>query len=356
MLPGHKTALDDIIQCRTQDLGGHLYKCDECGHKVFSYHSCKNRGCTTCQNDETEQWIEEQKQALLPVPYFFVTFTLPQQLREIVRSHQVVLYDILMKAAAHSIIDLARDPHYVGGLTGVMAFLHTWGRTMSYHPHVHCIIPGGGLAEQNWVPSKKKYLVPVHALSKIFRGKFMEMAKQALPNINFPESVWKTGWVVNCQPVSYNVEHLLSYLGRYVHRIAITNSRILSVENEKVIFSYKDTRDNKKKTMMLTAEEFIRRYLQHVLPKGFHRVRYYGLWAPKNKSLLYQLQLQFAKEQPKYAEKISPPAEESKVKSRYPLQDQTCPKCKKGRLHHHECIQKPERSPPKAIYCNAYFH
>jgi len=292
MLSSHRRAMRDIVRCRTASMGGQVFRCHRCGHTHYVYHSCRNRHCPKCHHQQTEDWLEQRRQELLPIPCFHVVFTVPDELHACLRSQQTPLYAILMKAAAQATIRLAADPHYVGGLVGVMAVLHTWGRNLQYHPHVHCLVTGGGVnrATQEWRAARSKYLVPVKALSCLFRDTFKELAAPWLGTNHIPEIVWKMPWVVNCQPVRGHVDHVLNYLARYVHRIAITNNRIPAIGNGQVTFQYRDTRDQQCRQMTVSAEEFIRRFLQHVLPRGFHKVRYYGLWAPGKRALLRQLQ------------------------------------------------------------------
>lgn len=288
MLPSHRKAVRDIMECRTEACGGHVFQCDHCGAVHYAYHSCRNRSCPQCQGEQTEKWLEMRSAELLPVPYFHVVFTLPGELREIVRSNQEVLLSTLMQAAAASLMELARDPRYVGGMIGILSVLHTWTRALNYHPHVHCLVPGGGMAPDHlsWLPAHHGFLVPVKPLSSIFRAQFVALARKKLPGIDLPQAIWEKDWVVYTKPAVQGSRPVLQYLGRYVHRIAISNRRILSVEDGRVTFRYKDWSAGDWKTTTLSAEEFIRRYLQHVLPKGFHKVRFYGLLAPRNRSLL----------------------------------------------------------------------
>jgi hypothetical protein len=274
-LPSPRRAMADLVHCRTEALGGHLLQCDNGGQEHYVYHSCRNRSCPKCHGHETEAWLAARRQELLPVPYVHVVFTLPQELRQLIRQNQKDLSDILIRAAAQSLITLAADPHYVGGLIGVLCVLHTWTRALAYHPHVHCLVPAGGVAadHQQWRPARQTYLVPVRALSKMFRGRFCALVHQERPALNLPESVWTTDWVVYCQPTVPGTEKVLDDLGRYVHRIALTNSRILSIDDGQVCFRYADSRTHRWQTMTLPAQEFIRRFLPHVLPRGFHKVR-----------------------------------------------------------------------------------
>src|SRR5919108_3291882 len=335
LLPSHRHAIDDILRCRTEALGGQLLQCEHCGQEHYVYHSCRNRSCPKCHHLATEAWLEERRQELLPVPYFHVVFTVPQELGAIIRRHQQDLYDILLRAAARALMKLAMDPHYVGGLIGVLCVLHTWTRTLAYHPHVHCLVPAGGVSADRteWRPARTSYLVPVQALSKPFRGLFLDLVRQERPDLTLPESVWTKGWVVYCKPALQGTEQVLNYLGRYVHRIALTNRRILAIEDGDVCFRYQDSQDQRWKSMTLPALEFIRRFLQHVLPQGFHKVRYYGLWSPVHRPLLYQLQLLLAGQHPP-APLAAPDRESQPSDSTYALLQagQLCLHCGQGWL------------------------
>jgi hypothetical protein len=228
---------------------------------------------------------------MLPTRYFHVIFTLPAELRRLVRANPRELLNALMSAAGKSLLKLTTDRKFIGGKTGVTTVLHTWTATMEYHPHVHCVVPAGGIDGFLWRDSRKGFLVPVKALSKIFRGKFLDLARKALPDIEFPDEILKKKWVVYAKPAPTKVETLINYLGRYVHRVAISNERILSVEDRKVTFHWKDSRDGKRKLMKLPVFEFMRRFLQHVLPSGFHKVRYFGFMSPSNKGIFRRVQI-----------------------------------------------------------------
>ena len=345
MLPSHQRAFQDILNCRTPAMGGHLFACDHCGHQVYSYHSCRNRSCPKCYGDDTEDWLMNRRKELLPVEYFHVVFTLPEELRQYVRRHQKILYGITMKAAAKSLIKLAADPHYVGGLIGVLAILHTWTRTLVYHPHVHCLVPAGGVSDdQEWLPARKNYLVPVKALSRIFRGMFKEMVAKELPDLMIPQAVWNKEWVVYCKPTVQGTDKILGYLGRYVHRIAIANSRILSIDDGKIAFRYQNCGESQWRAMTLPASEFIRRFLQHVLPRGTHKVRYYGLWSPSNRSRLRQVQIVLARDKPVTTHEMDILNQEILA---VPMQaEKTCPHCSKGILILINRIPRQRRAPP----------
>ena len=341
MLPSHKRALADIVTCRTERMGGHLCECEVCGHQRYSYHSCKNRSCPKCHTSDTKRWLESREAELLPGRYFHVVFTLPQELRDIVRSNQNKLYSILIQAAAEMLMKLALDLKHVGGKLSILAVLHTWTRAMEFHPHVHMLVPAGGLDKDgNWLTSRKKWLVPVKALSKLFRARFMKLASKALPEENFPQEIWKKEWVVYCKPPLTNSKKVLRYLGRYVHRIAIANSRIESMDNGKVTFRYQESATGKLKRMTLPAKEFLRRYLQHVLPQGFHKVRYYGLLSPANRTTLKRVQLLLTPRS-----KITP--DNIKRVPGKSVEKQKCPSCPEGVMVVISFLPRRSRSPPQ---------
>ena len=277
MLPSHRQVIRAIEQCRTGVLGGHVYHCQECGEIEYRYHSCRNRHCPKCQNGKGHQWLEKQHDMLLPVPHFMLTFTLPSELRSVARSHQKLIYDLLFRISAAAAQHLARDSRFVGGQIGMVGVLHTWGRNLSYHPHVHYLVPAGGVAAdgQTWLPCRKNFLIPVKALSRIFRAKFRDALRKMDCFAHVPASVWKQEWVVHCQPVGSGFK-ALKYLAPYIFRVAISNNRILKLADGKVTFRYRASDTGKTRFCTLAAEEFIRRFLQHVLPKGFVKVRYYG--------------------------------------------------------------------------------
>jgi hypothetical protein len=350
MLPSHHRAFRDILECRTPALGGHVYRCDACGREQFVYHSCRNRSCPKCHGRDTRAWLADRKSELLPVPYFHVVFTVPSPLRRIIRRRQKDLLPLLMKAAAKALIKLAADPHYVGGLIGVLAVLHTWTRTLEYHPHVHCLVPGGGLTDDGqWRPARSNYLVPVKALSRIFRGIFLDAAAKQLPS-DLSSSLRRQPWVVYAKPTCPGPDRVLAYLGRYVHRIAITNSRILAVDDGKVTFRYRPSDDSQWRTMTLAASEFIRRFLQHVLPKGVHKVRYYGLWAPSNRPRLRQIQITLAADAPaKPSQERQPTADSFTLSPPSPPAARgavPCPHCHRGTLVPVRRIPPQRRAPP----------
>ncbi|MBW2077416.1 MAG: IS91 family transposase [Deltaproteobacteria bacterium] len=289
MLPSHLQAMADIVACRTEQMGGHLYCCEnpDCEHLVYTYHSCGNRSCPKCGQDKTQRWLEKQHSLLLPTHYFLLTFTLPCELRALARSNQKVVYDLLFKSSAAALQKLARDPRFVGGDIAMMGGLHTWQRDMRYHPHVHFIVPGGGLSpdRSQWLSSDPDFLVPVEALSVIFKAKFRDALKKTDLFDSAPADVWNKDWVVHCKPVGSGT-NALKYLAPYVYRVAIANNRIEKLEDDRVTFRFKNSDTHQWETATLPVFDFIHRFLQHVLPKGFMKIRYYGLLAPNNKNLL----------------------------------------------------------------------
>jgi len=348
MLPSQHRAFADILNCRTAIMGGHIYQCDQCGHQHYAYHSCRNRSCPKCHKNDTAAWLEQRRQELLNSQYYHVVFTLPEQLRRVVRLYQKTLYKILMKAAAQAVIKLARDQHYVGGLIAVMSILHTSSRTLEYHPHVHCLIPAGGIASdrQQWLSARSNYLVPVKALSKVFRGIFTDMVRSTLPHLELPVSVRHKDWLVYCKPTLQGPDKVLNYLARYVHRGAIANSRIIAIEDGKVTFRYKPVKSSESKTMTLISHEFIRRFLQHVLPKGVHKVRYYGLWAPANRQYLAKMQGLLADDNNSDVPALQPQHPDTIKSQLTPLPQLKCPRCKTGTLVWLERIPRQGRAPP----------
>jgi len=286
MLPSHLRAMQDIEQCRTASLGGQVYYCNQCQEQRFSYHSCKNRHCPKCQNQQANQWLEEQKSLLLPVPYFMVTFTLPAELRPLARSNQKTIYHLLFRASSAALLKLAQDPRFVGARLGMVGVLHTWTRQLLYHPHVHYLVTGGGLtADGRWCSSRADFLLPVKALSRIFRAKFRDELKKTALFPAVPPRLWRKDWVVHSEPVGSG-EQAFKYLAPYIFRVAISNNRLRQLENGQVTFSFKESATDQLKHCTVTAQEFIRRFLQHVLPNRFIKVRYYGLLSPAHRQLL----------------------------------------------------------------------
>jgi hypothetical protein len=291
ILPSHRRAMAAIEQCRTEALGGHVYYCDHCDQFHYCYHSCQNRHCPQCQHQAGQQWLMRQQTLLLPVTYFMVTFTLPEALRKLARSHQKLMYDLLFRCSAAALQQLAQDPRFVGAEVGMIGVLQTWARDLSYHPHVHYLVPGGGvcLATEAWQRARNGFLVHGKPLSKLFRGKFRAALKQTDLFEQVPPAVWQQEWVVHCQAVGSG-EAALKYLAPYIFRVAISNNRIVKVDNEQVTFRYNDNK-GKRRYCTLPVQEFMRRFLQHVLPKDFKKVRYFGLFSPAKRQLLNRVRL-----------------------------------------------------------------
>ena len=291
ILPSHRRAIADILACRTEALGGHLWRCGRCGAELYSYHSCRNRSCPKCHTDQAKRWLAARQAELLPCGYFHVTVTVPEELREVLRANQKALYPLLMKAAAGAVVELARDPRYVGGAVGVLAVLHTWTQQLVYHPHVHCLVTGGGVQGGQWHPARPGFLVPYAALAKLVRGKLCAALAKHCPGLALPKAVWQKRWVVHCTPWGEGAEAVLRYLARYVFRTAIANNRIVGLDADGVAFRHKHRASNRWRMTQLSGHEFMRRFLQHVLPKGLHKVRYFGLWHPSQREQAAQARL-----------------------------------------------------------------
>lgn len=281
LLPSHLRVMWCIGNCRTEALGGHVYQCAACGEVVYSYHSCRNRHCNQCQDDKAAAWLTEQQTLLLPVPYFLVTFTLPEELRRVAYDNQQTVYHLLFHAAAEALQTLAADPRFVGGQIGIIGVLHTWTRDLRFHPHVHFLVPAGGLdfVKDRWLPAHNHCFVRVEPLAILFRAKFRDGLKQAGLFPQAPASAWRQPWVVHSQSVGFGVK-AVEYLADYVFRVGISNSRIMKLENDEVTFWYKDNKSKRRLYVTLPVFHFIRRFLQPVLPQGFVKVRYYGFYAP----------------------------------------------------------------------------
>ena len=286
----HFKAMWAVEQCRTPALGGQVYRCPNCEQVQYSYHSCRNRHCPKCQNENAQSWLEKQQDLLLPVPYFLLTFTLPAGFNEVARSNQYLLYDLLFKTSAAATQQLAQDPRWIGGQLGMVGVLHTWGRNLAYHPHIHYLVPAGAWrdAEKIWVPARHNFLLPVRALSRVFRGKLRQALRRTAWYARIPAKVWQQEWVVHCEEVGSGL-NALKYLAPYVFRVALSNNRLLKLENDRVTFRYRDTETGAEKRCTLGVEEFMHRFLQHVLPHHFVKIRYYGFFAPTRRARLNSL-------------------------------------------------------------------
>jgi predicted RNA-binding Zn-ribbon protein involved in translation (DUF1610 family) len=296
----HWKALNAILRCRTAALGGHIDECSQCGRRVLSYNSCRNRHCPKCQANARHRWLQARRAELLPTRYVHVVFTLPHELAPLALINKKVVYKLLFSASAETLLEMARDPRLLGANIGFFSVLHTWNQKLEHHPHVHCVVPEGGVAPDGsrWVRPRYSFFLPVKALGKMFRGKFLAGLRQAfkagqlrfvgrLRNLGVPRAfsallrqACRSDWIVYAKRPFGGPEHVLQYLGNYTHRIAISNHRLVGLEDGKVTFRWRDSaHKNKKRVMTLRVEEFLRRFFLHVLPPGFVRIRHFGLFA-----------------------------------------------------------------------------
>ena len=294
----HRRVVRDLVACRTAALGCHVRRCEECGHEEIAYNSCRNRHCPKCQGHKQAQWLEGQCRNLLPVEYYHLVFTLPEALSPLALQNPRVLYGLLFRAASETLLTIAADPKHLGAKIGFTAVLHTWGQTLMHHPHVHCVVPAGGLSPDGsrWIPSREGFFLPVRVLSRLFREKYLAFLRHAardglllrtgrLEILQDPgawqvflESLRRTEWVVYAKPPFGSPEQVLKYLARYTHRVAISNQRLVAIDNGEVVFKYKDYRHGRRpRVMRLRTTEFARRFLLHVLPRSFVRIRHFGL-------------------------------------------------------------------------------
>ncbi len=344
LTPEQRRALKDLISCRTAALGGHVLGCPECGHRQIAYNSCGNRHCPTCQATAAARWLEARAAELLPVPYFHVVFTLPDVLDPIALANPRVVYDLLMRSAAETLLEVAADPEHLGAQTGVLAVLHTWGQNLQFHPHVHCVVPGGGLSPDGtcWVTSPPNFFLPVRVLSRVFRGKFLAGLRAAFAQgeLRFAADSFeqvlsaavRTDWVVYAKPPFGGPEQVLKYLARYTHRVAISNRRLLGFEDGEVRIRYKDyAHGNRKRVLTLSALEFVRRLLLHVLPTGFVRIRHYGILSNRHRqeklALCRQLLGSGSAAEPESLEPVKLPENPSSI-----TPTRVCPICGAGRM------------------------
>jgi hypothetical protein len=347
LAPWPLKAMADIEHCRTAYFGGHLERCDRCGHEHYSYHSCRNRHCPKCHGEQTQAWLEKHQARLLPVAYYLLTFTLPASLRSLAKSHPRQVYGLLMTAAVPSLQKLARDPQWVGGTLPVLAVLHTWTRAMLFHPHVHLLVPAGGLSPEGaWVGAKHPhFLVPGYALSQIFRAK-IKAGLRKLQLLDATNACWQQKWNVHCRHAGTGTK-ALDYLARYVFRTAIANSRLEAIDPHQVTFRYRDYQTQKIQHVRLPAQQFIQRFLQHVLPKGFVKVRSYGLWSASQQETLVQIQQQLTAlggsgsppqlpTGPEPIQTTSPPGSSQAL----------CPQCKLGHMIFVREIAPERKRPP----------
>ena len=362
-----RRAMTAIENCRTAALGGHVEQCGDCGHQRVSYNSCRNRNCPKCQGLARAQWLEERQAELLDVPYFHVVFTVPAEIEVIAFQNQTVVYDILFRAASETLSTIADDPEHLGAEIGFLGVLHTWGQNLQHHPHIHFLVPGGGIAPdgQGWIACRPGFFLPVRVLSRMFRGRFLHHLQKAFTagelsffsahhHLHEPAAfrrhllpAWKTDWVVYAKPPFAGPRQVLDYVGRYTHRVAISNNRLLSIDDGKVRFRWKDYRDgSRQKTMTLRAEEFIRRFLTHVLPDGFHRIRYFGFLGNCHRARkLERCRELLGMELPQPA--ADPPADyRDRFEALTGWSLRECPHCRTGLMVVIGCIARPEICQP----------
>lgn len=364
--PHQFKVINSIINCRTAKLGAHIDQCNSCGHTEISYNSCRDRHCPKCCGSKQAEWLGKQLQQLLPIPYFHKVFTLPHTLNDLMLCNKEIVYKFLFKAASETIKTFANDPKYLGGKTGSIGILHTWGQNLGYHVHIHFIVASGGLSQDNtrWLTPKYKddFLFPVQAMNSVFRGIFMdffieahekglfnypgklEHLKHPIYFENFKAELYKHDWVVYSKKPFASPEEVIKYLGRYTHRVAISNNRIKQVNQEAIIFTYKDYRDDSKvKEMSLTPCEFIRRFLQHILPFRFVKIRYGGFMAGGYKKKLLANALELLAKMTNTVKKLKNKLT-TLAKSILTKQLALCPKCKKGELLYYFNV------PPDQLY------
>jgi hypothetical protein len=358
--PEQRRVLHDIIVCRTAALGGHVEACDQCGHQRVAYNSCRNRHCPKCQATTAAQWMEAREAELLPVEYFHVVFTLPPALGPIALQNRREVYGLLFRAAAETLQQIAADPKHLGAEIGFLAILHTWGQNLQHHPHVHCVVPGGGLSLDGtrWITCRPGFFLPVRVLSRVFRGKFLALLRSAFDRgrLSFHGKLValadpsgfqlqlaasaKTEWVVYAKPPWGGPEQVLKYLARYTHRVAISNHRLVGLEDGNVRLHWKDyAHGGGQKTMTLKATEFIRRFLLHVLPSGFVRIRHYGFLANCvcREKLAVCRALLGAETTPEPV--ASEPRVEPEETAERQATPQVCPSCGVGRMVIVECVR-----------------
>jgi hypothetical protein len=350
-----RKVLRDIGLCRTAALGTHLERCDRCSYETVAYDSCRNRHCPKCQSSARDRWLLKQAASLLPVPYAHVVFTVPEQLGHLALRNQRLFYSMLFRAVSETLLEIAADPRHLGARIGILAVLHTWSQNLQLHPHLHCLVPAGGLAfdHSRWIATKRHgFFLPVRVLSRMFRGKLLSFLKQSyhrgelcfagkLSDLSTPRdfysllaSLRRKDWVVYSKPPFGGPEHVLKYLARYTHRVAISNGRLLNLENGQVRFRWRDSRhNNRSSTMRLDAVEFIRRFLLHVLPAGFVKIRHFGLLANRNRRRALGLCRAYLRSTTNDLASLLSQQQRSAL-------NRSCPKCQRGTLHviAHSCV------------------
>lgn len=338
LTPAQRRALLAITRCRTPALGGHVYRCADCTRTDFAYHSCNHRACPRCGGAATAAWTAKQTGRLLPVPYFLVTFTVPEELRCAFKARPKLMHDLLFTRAARALQTIADDPRHLGAELGMVGVLHTWGRQMQHHPHLHFIVAGGGVnpVADAWIPSRRTdWLLPGDAVAGVFRRGMEEAMRSVVPDLHaqISDSVWRAGWWVHTQPAGTG-EAVVKYLARYVGRTAISDERIVTMNDEAVTFRYTDTKTKERRECTLSAAEFMRRYLQHVLPPGQHRVRYFGWMHPA------------AKRRRAAVETLLAVPIVVKTKAEAPQWHLRCPHCERFSLVRFGTLPRQARAPP----------
>lgn len=347
--PEQRKALQDLSVCRTAALGGHVEECDNCSHRRMAYNSCRNRSCPKCQSAARDRWLAERAQELLPVSYCHVVFTVPRVLAPLALQNQRCFYTLLFRAVAQTLLEIAADVRHLGARIGFLAVLHTWSQNLLHHPHIHCLVPAGGLAldGSRWISCRGKFFLPVRVLSRLFRGKMLAFLEAAWAEGELQFSgrltaladparfhAWlsqlrQTDWVVYAKPPFGGPEHVLKYLARYTHRVAISNGRLVSLADDRVSFHWRDSKDGKRlKVMTLEAVEFIRRFLLHVLPLGFVKIRHFGFLANRNRSQALALCRQYLQ-----AAIADHPTPEVLTQQQRQAMERRCPVCQRGTLH-----------------------
>src|SRR6202045_1641369 len=338
----HIKVLLAIMRCRTAVLGGHLDECTRCGHRAISFNSCRNRHCPKCQMGARERWLEKRRKELLPTPYVHVVFTLPRPLAPLALQNKKIVYDLLFRTSAETLLEIARDPRHLGAKIGFFSVLHTWNQKLQLHPHVHCVIPNGGLSPNrlHWIKTRYAFFLPVQVLGRVFRGKFVAALKRAFQDgqLHFhgdlkplaqPKTffawlrpLFRKDWVVYAKRPFGGPEYVLRYLGRYTHRVAISNHRLISFADQKVTFRWRDSaHKNEQRQMTLSLDEFLRRFLLHLLPDGFVRIRHFGFLANRKRAINLPLCFQLLDAA------ATPPTEQGKSDAGNAIDLWLCPKC-----------------------------
>jgi predicted Zn-ribbon and HTH transcriptional regulator len=364
----HLKVLNAILCCRTASLGGHVDACSNCGYEAISYNSCRNRHCPKCQANARDRWLEARAKDLLPTRYVHVVFTLPRQLSPLALQNKREIYGLLFRTSAETLIEVARDPKHLGAEIGFFSILHTWNQRLQHHPHVHCVVPAGGLAADHsrWVDSRQKFFLPVKVLRKVFRGKFVDGLKAlhakgklgfhgSLAALQNPKAfaawlrpLFRSPWVVYSKRPFGGAQHALRYLGQYTHRVAISNHRLVALANGMVTFRWRDSaHKNKKRLMTLSVNEFLRRFLLHVLPPGFVRIRHFGLMAHRRRAVSLPLCLKLLEDSGRVRSQVPPEG----LADSPPQQLWSCPNCGGSMvlIERLTAIQIRARSPPVPV-------